>query len=79
MDTSLPIESPSLSRRQLLNFITGATVTATAGSALYVANRFFIPPVEKTGVRRAMIAKDILENPIPALQTLVVSVIGNSI
>lgn len=70
MDTSLPLDSPSLSRRQLLNFITGATVAATAGSALYAAGKFFIPPVEKTGVGGAMIAKDVLGNPIPASQIL---------
>jgi cytochrome b6-f complex iron-sulfur subunit len=70
MDTSLPLESPSLSRRQLLNFITGATVAATAGSALYVAGKFFIPPVEKTGAGGAIIAKDVLGNPIPATQIL---------
>ena len=29
MDSSLPLEAPSLSRRQLLNFLTGATIAAT--------------------------------------------------
>lgn len=70
MSTNFPIEYPSLSRRQLLNFITGATVAATAGSTLYVAGKFFIPPAEKTGIGGAIIAKDILGNPIPASQIL---------
>lgn len=70
MDTSLPIEGPSLSRRQLLNFLTGATVAATAGSALYVAGQAFIPPAEKTGAGGAILAKDALGNPIPASQIL---------
>lgn len=71
MDTSLPIEVPSLSRRQLLNFLTGATVAATAGSALYVAGNFFIPPAEKTGPGGAILARDALGNLIPATQLLV--------
>lgn len=70
MDDSLPLESSSLSRRQLLNFLTGATVAATAGSALYTAGKFFIPPVETTGAGEAILAKDILGNPIPAIQIL---------
>jgi cytochrome b6-f complex iron-sulfur subunit len=70
MDNSLPLESPSLSRRQFLNFLTGATVAATAGSALYVAGKFFIPPAETTGAGGAILAKDILGNPIPAAQIL---------
>jgi cytochrome b6-f complex iron-sulfur subunit len=70
MDTSLPIEAPSLSRRQLLNFLTGATVAATAGSILYVAGKVLIPPAEKTGMGGAIVAKDVLGNPIPASQIL---------
>lgn len=70
MDDSLPLESPSLSRRQLLNFLTGATVVATAGSALYTVGKFFIPPAETTGAGGAILAKDILGNPIPAAQIL---------
>lgn len=70
MDDSLRLESPSLSRRQLLNFLTGAAVAATAGSALYVAGKFFIPPAESAGAGGAIIAKDILGNPIPATQLL---------
>lgn len=70
MDISLPLESPSLSRRQLLNFITGATVAATAGAALYPVGKFFIAPAEKTGAGGTIVAKDILGNPIPASQIL---------
>ncbi|MBU7583559.1 MAG: cytochrome b6-f complex iron-sulfur subunit [Nostoc sp. TH1S01] len=71
MNNSFPIENPSLSRRQLLNFLTGATVAATAGSALYTVGKFFIPPAESTSAGGAIIAKDILGNPIPASQILV--------
>jgi cytochrome b6-f complex iron-sulfur subunit len=70
MDHSFPLESSSLSRRQLLNFLTGATVAATTGSALYVAGKFFIPPAEITGAGGAILAKDSLGNPIPATQIL---------
>ncbi len=70
MDINLPSESPSLSRRQLLNFLTGATVAATAGSALYIVGKFFIPPAETMGAGGAILAKDILGNPIPAAQIL---------
>ncbi|MEG3899531.1 MULTISPECIES: cytochrome b6-f complex iron-sulfur subunit [unclassified Microcoleus] len=69
MDNSLPLESPSLSRWQLLNFITGAAVAATAGAALYPVSKFFIPPAE-TGAGGAILAKDILGNLIPASQIL---------
>ena len=70
MDNILPIDSPSLSRRQLLNFLTGATVAATTSSILYVAGKFIIPIPEKTGVGGAILAKDVLGNPIPAAQIL---------
>ncbi|MGP1384373.1 MAG: cytochrome b6-f complex iron-sulfur subunit [Thainema sp.] len=70
MDNSLPLDSPSLSRRQLLNFLTGATVAATAGSALYAMGKVFVPPAEPTGAGGAIIAKDILGKPIPASQIL---------
>jgi cytochrome b6-f complex iron-sulfur subunit len=69
MDNSLPLENPSLSRRQLLNFLTGATVAATAGSALYTIGKFLIPPAETT-TGGAILAKDIVGNPIPATQIL---------
>lgn len=69
MDHAISAESPSLSRRQLLNFLTGAAVAATAGSALYPAGKFFIPPkvVTEGG---GILAKDQLGNPIPASQLL---------
>ncbi|MGD1953200.1 MAG: cytochrome b6-f complex iron-sulfur subunit [Leptolyngbyaceae cyanobacterium] len=61
--------SPSLSRRQLLNFLTGAVVATTAGSALYPVGKFLMPPkdiVEGGGT----LAKDILGSPIPISQIL---------
>lgn len=70
MDHSFSIDSPSLSRRQLLNFLTGAAVAATAGTALYAAGQFFVPPAELTGDGGAILAKDVLGNPIPASQIL---------
>lgn len=69
MDKSFPLESPSISRRQLLNFITGAVVASTAGVALYPVVKYFIPPSESRE-GGAIIAKDILGNPIPASQIL---------
>ncbi|ACK70128.1 Plastoquinol--plastocyanin reductase [Gloeothece citriformis PCC 7424] len=69
MENNLPIENPSLSRRQLLNFLTGAVVATTAGASLYPALKFFIPPQEKTQ-GGAILAKDVLGNPIPAGQIL---------
>jgi cytochrome b6-f complex iron-sulfur subunit len=70
MESNLLIESPSLSRRQLLNFVTGAVIAVPAGSALYVAGKFLVAPVEKTGEGGVIIAKDVLGNPIPASQIL---------
>lgn len=70
MNNSRIMDSPSLSRRQFLNFLTGATVAITTGSALYAAGKFFIPPAKSTGVGGAVLAKDILGNPIPATQIL---------
>lgn len=61
--------TPSMSRRQLLNFLTGGVVAATAASALYPAGRFFLPPIEGDG-SGSVIAKDKLGNPIPAAQIL---------
>ncbi len=69
MAESFPLESPSLSRRQLLNFLTGATVAATAGAALYPVAKFFAPPAEG-GKGGAILAEDKLGNPIPASQIL---------
>ncbi|MGB8699078.1 MAG: hypothetical protein WCD18_06655 [Thermosynechococcaceae cyanobacterium] len=70
MDNSLPLESPSLSRRQLLNFLTGVTVAATAGAALYPVGKFFVPTAEATGAVGTILAKDSLGNKIPATQIL---------
>jgi cytochrome b6-f complex iron-sulfur subunit len=70
MDSSLPLEAPSLSRRQLLNFLTGPTIAATAGAALYPLGKSFIPPTEAASAGGAILAKDILGNPIPASQIL---------
>jgi cytochrome b6-f complex iron-sulfur subunit len=69
MDYALPNESPSLSRRQLLNFLTGAAVATTVGAALYPAARFFVPPREVTE-GGGILAKDKLGNAIPARQIL---------
>ncbi|MFN9176182.1 MAG: cytochrome b6-f complex iron-sulfur subunit [Synechocystis sp.] len=70
MDNQFLIESPSLSRRQLLNFLTGAAVAATASSGLYVAGKFLVPPAENAGGDGSIIAKDRMGNPIPASQIL---------
>ncbi len=69
MEESLRLESPSMSRRQLLNFITGAAVAATASAALYPAAKFFVPPQE-VGEDGSILAKDINGNLIPASQIL---------
>jgi cytochrome b6-f complex iron-sulfur subunit len=70
MDNSLHGDSLSLSRRQVLNFLTGAAVASTAASALYATGQFFVPPAESTGAGGAILAKDSLGNPIPASQIL---------
>lgn len=69
MENAIPYESPSLSRRQLLNFLTGATVAATVSGALYPAAKFFVPPQE-VSEGGGILAKDQLGNPIPASQIL---------
>ncbi|MDB9315887.1 cytochrome b6-f complex iron-sulfur subunit [Spirulina sp. CS-785/01] len=69
MADSLPLNPPSMSRRQLLNFLTGAVVATTAGVAAYPAVKFFAPPKEG-GDSDRIIAKDKLGNPIPAEQIL---------
>ncbi|MGB7275630.1 MAG: cytochrome b6-f complex iron-sulfur subunit [Geitlerinemataceae cyanobacterium] len=69
MSESLPLESPSLSRRQLLNFLTGAVVASTAGTVLYPAAKFFVAPAEG-GTDGSILAKDIHGNLIPASQIL---------
>jgi cytochrome b6-f complex iron-sulfur subunit len=70
MDNSLPLDHPSLSRRQLLNFLMGATVAATGGAALLAVSKVLIPPPELTGVGGAILAKDKLGTLIPASQIL---------
>jgi|GEM_PF-40116 len=66
---SLPNPSPSISRRQLLNFLTGATVAATVGSALYPIGKYFVPPIEGN-TDGSILAKDKWGHPIPASQIL---------
>ncbi len=70
MDNSSAIAAPSLSRRQLLNFLTGTTVAITASAGLYAVGKFLVPPAEKTGAGGGIIAKDVMGNPIPASQIL---------
>ncbi|AFY37052.1 Cytochrome b6-f complex iron-sulfur subunit [[Leptolyngbya] sp. PCC 7376] len=69
MEDSFSIDSPSLSRRQLLNFLTGAVVVSTVAPALYPAAKYFVPPrkVEEDG---SLLAKDINGNLIPVSQLL---------
>lgn len=69
MDHAAPLEHPSLSRRQVLNFLTGATVAATVSSALYPAAQFFVPP-SQTREGGSALAKDRYGHPIPASQIL---------
>ncbi len=69
MDRSFPLDNPSMSRRQLLNFLTGAVVASTAAGAFYPVAKYFIPPAEG-GEGGAILAKDILGNAIPASQIL---------
>ncbi len=67
MDDALSAES--LSRRQLMNFLAGTAVAATAGYALYPLAKFFVPPKEVTE-GGGILAKDRFGNPIPASQIL---------
>ncbi|MEM9448868.1 MAG: cytochrome b6-f complex iron-sulfur subunit [Cyanobacteria bacterium P01_E01_bin.6] len=70
MDHAASFESPSLSRRQMLNFLTGAAVATTVGSALYPGAKFLVPPSEVSD-GGGMLAKDQHGTPIPASQLLV--------
>jgi cytochrome b6-f complex iron-sulfur subunit len=65
----LPLDNsvPSVSRRQLLNFFTGAVVASTAGAALYPVLKSFTPPSVGNG-NKGIIAKDKMGHPIPASQ-----------
>lgn len=69
MEETFPLESPSMSRRQLLNFLTGAVVATTASATLYTTAKFFVPPVEGNE-DGSIIAKDSLGHSIPASQIL---------
>jgi len=69
MDNSLSLSDPSMSRRQFLNFLTGATVAAAGTAALYPAAKYLIPPAEGNG-SGGILAKDKLGNLIPASQIL---------
>ncbi len=69
MSDELALQAPSMSRRQLLNFLTGAVVATTAGSALYPIAKYFVPPAEGND-DGSVVAKDKLGNPIPAEQIL---------
>lgn len=69
MSESLPLENPSMSRRQLLNFLTGAVVATTASTLVYPAAKFFVAPTE-LGKDGSILAKDINGDLIPASQIL---------
>lgn len=69
MDNSIPLESPSISRRQLLNFLTGSVVAVTAGGVAYPTVKFFLPPSEG-GKDGSILAKDVHGNLIPSSQIL---------
>ena len=69
MEETFPLQSPSMSRRQLLNFLTGAVVATTTSTALYATAKFLVPPAEGNE-DGAIIAKDIHGHPIPASQIL---------
>jgi cytochrome b6-f complex iron-sulfur subunit len=69
MDANFSQETPSVSRRQFLNFLTGTAVAATAGTVLYSGSQIFIPKAEG-GKGDMMIAKDRLGNIIPVRQIL---------
>jgi cytochrome b6-f complex iron-sulfur subunit len=67
---SFSYSNPSMSRRKLLNFLTGAAVAASAGGALYPAAKYFVPPKESDSSDGAILAKDKLGHVIPASQIL---------
>jgi len=69
MDANLPLDSPSLSRRQLLNFLTGSVVATTVGALVYPTAKFLIPPAERN-MGGAILAKDKFGNLIPASQII---------
>ncbi|MEL6321107.1 MAG: cytochrome b6-f complex iron-sulfur subunit [Cyanobacteria bacterium J06626_14] len=69
MDHAASYDYPSMSRRQLLNFLTGAVVATTVGSALYPMTQFLVPPSQVSD-GGGMLAKDQHGIPIPASQIL---------
>lgn len=69
MDYASPSDSPGLSRRQLLNFLTGSAVAATAAAALYPATQMLMPP-KVASAGGGILAKDKLGQAIPASQIL---------
>lgn len=69
MENTAAFNEASLSRRQLLNFLTGAVVAATVGSTLYPVSKYFVPP-KQISARGGILAKDKLGHPIPARQIL---------
>ena len=69
MDNATTWNDDSLSRRQLLNFLTGSAVAVTLGSALYPVGKYFVPP-KAVSAKGGILAKDKLGNPIPASQIL---------
>jgi cytochrome b6-f complex iron-sulfur subunit len=69
MDHAISPESPSLSRRQLLNFLTGTAVATTMGAVLYPAAQFLVPPLE-VSEGGGILAKDKNGTPITARQLL---------
>lgn len=69
MDASVLDSGASLSRRQLLNFLTGAAVATTASGALYPVAQYLVPPRNEDN-RKAVPAADKFGTPIPASQLL---------
>ncbi|MEN9224289.1 MAG: cytochrome b6-f complex iron-sulfur subunit [Thermostichus sp. HHBFW_bins_43] len=67
--TFVSFEGPPLSRRRLLNFLSGSTLAVVAGSALYPLAQYFTPPQEGAA-DGAVVAKDKLGHAIPAAQLL---------
>ncbi|MEO0378151.1 MAG: cytochrome b6-f complex iron-sulfur subunit [Cyanobacteria bacterium P01_A01_bin.17] len=69
MQEGVSLPDPSLSRRQVLNFLAGTTVVATASAILYPAGKFFIP-VAEGNADGGILAKDALGQVIPVSQLL---------
>ena len=69
MDNSFSLDAPSLSRRQLLNFLTGAVVASTAVGGAYPLAKSLFPPAEG-GEAGVIIAKDQFGNPFHVSQII---------